>query len=920
MPELAGGLLDDRIYSRDREFRLPGATKVPNGNPKQPPLDQYDTWRPGTAYIATGHSIEQGMVGYLGSYEPHVLALPTADRSAAAPRAASARSKGPPPGLSLDDGQARMLQLISRQHPTVYMMHLADTDVFDRDKAARFNHSDRSEQCWCGKAHHSNNYKAWFSGNDAWVYCFACKQQFAIGCLEDNFAAPDDIEVHCRWLTRMQECESTEDPHLTKLNEQLTALLTASIKVLCLQSVMGSGKTTLLKSLITELAQRLGVQRVLIITYRQSLSLNMLAELGELGFINYLHAQQDKIDLTSQDRAIVQLDSIAKVCKGGKIIPKFDLVVLDENESTLHHTTAKTHGSKQGHTFQTFCSIIKAADRVLVMDAFLGAETRAFLKSLGLTYRFVRNTWRPEPRTFKLTNDEAMWTDKMCEALLGGRNVALPCMSSRFMHRLRAYLVDNGILKADEVLLYDAETDDEIKRQVQNVNELWVRYRLVMWSPSVESGVNFDVKGHFHCMFLVMCSGANTPLGVMQMTGRVRHLGCQIVLTFCSHLSMNGQVQPWTPADAAHFFRWADDLQHPEGFNAQFNLREEQLDSGATALLPTHDTALVVAAHNYARIMNSKSNFLMEWVKLVEHAGHRYDTELWRWGKQKRFEESLLPEYDRNRVLLAARPVSSEEANQLLVLQLSGQATREQKESLARYFYCKSWGISNQALDESFLEHHPAYDDEATPLQVLHATLAAPRKGFTRLCEDGREMACPVVHRAKVLRELMQALQITNVLDSAANSCTLTPGIWEAVKECKAFSSPDNIRQTEQLFGLDHSTSGFKDLGHTAHRIALLFRCAGLKAEVEKGKRKQVNKVRIVPYKLRFGTPVTIQTAELFKLKYMWQIACNRESQWANAALQQYLVGLKVVATGKYMLHQQKHEDYLLWLQPDDSL
>jgi len=51
---------------------------------------------------------------------------------------------------------------------------------------------------------------------------------------------------------------------------------------------MGSGKTTLLKSLINELAQQLGVQRVLIITYRQSLSLNMLAELGELGFINYL--------------------------------------------------------------------------------------------------------------------------------------------------------------------------------------------------------------------------------------------------------------------------------------------------------------------------------------------------------------------------------------------------------------------------------------------------------------------------------------------------------------------------------------------------------------------------------------------------------------------------------------------------------
>ena len=158
---------------------------------------------------------------------------------------------------------------------------------------------------------------------------------------------------------------------------------------------------------------------------------------------------------------------------------------------------------------------------------------------------------------------------------------------------------------------------------------------------------------------------------------------------------------------------------------------------------------------------------------------------------------------------------------------------------------------------------------------MLHATLAAPRQSSTRLCEDGREMDCPILHRAKVLAELLQALQITNVLDSAANSCTITPDLWEAVKRCSAFSSPENIQQTEQLFGLDRSTSGFKDLGYTAYRIALLFRCAGLKAEVEKGKRKQVNKVRVVPYTLHFGTQVTIQTAELFKLKYMWAIACN---------------------------------------------
>jgi hypothetical protein len=303
------------------------------------------------------------------------------------------------------------------------LVPLSSKDVFDRNNPPRFNHSDRSEKCWCGKAHHSNNYSAWFSGNDAWVHCFGCSRQFSIGCLEDDLAAPEDIQLECRWLTRLQE--ESHDPHLNKLNEQLTALLNAAVKVLCLQSVMGSGKTTLLKSLINELAGRLGVRRVLIITYRQSLSLNMLAELGELGFINYLHAQEDKIDLSGQERVIVQLDSIAKVCQGGRLIPEYDLVVLDENESTLHHATAKTHKAKQGHTFQTFCSIVKAAKRLLVMDAFLGAETRAFLKSLGLPYSFVRNTWRPEPRLFRLTNRMEAWLNRLESTLRAGKNVAL---------------------------------------------------------------------------------------------------------------------------------------------------------------------------------------------------------------------------------------------------------------------------------------------------------------------------------------------------------------------------------------------------------------------------------------------------------------------------------------------------------------
>jgi hypothetical protein len=114
------------------------------------------------------------------------------------------------------------------------------------------------------------------------------------------------------------------------------------------------------------------------------------------------------------------------VYQGGRLIPEYDLVVLDKNESTLHHATAKTHKPKQGHTFQTFCSIVKAAKRLLVMDAFLGPKTGAFRKSLGLPYSFVRNTWRPEPRLFRLINMMEAWLNRLEATLRAGKNVAVP--------------------------------------------------------------------------------------------------------------------------------------------------------------------------------------------------------------------------------------------------------------------------------------------------------------------------------------------------------------------------------------------------------------------------------------------------------------------------------------------------------------
>lgn len=137
------------------------------------------------------------------------------------------------------------------------------------------------------------------------------------------------------------------------------------------------------------------------------------------------------------------------------------------------------------------------------MDALLGRETRAYLSSLGRPSRVVRNTWRSgTPRVFEITNDQDTWINALVTTLRKGLNCAVASMSATKLHILKRHLVENGVLKEEDILIYGSHTNDAVKRQVRNVNNYWVQYRLVMWSPAVEAGVDFNVD-HFHGMFVI---------------------------------------------------------------------------------------------------------------------------------------------------------------------------------------------------------------------------------------------------------------------------------------------------------------------------------------------------------------------------------------------------------------------------------
>jgi hypothetical protein len=276
----------------------------------------------------------------------------------------------------------------------------------------------------------------------------------------------------------------------------------------------------------------------------------MMKSLEALGFVNYLDVKgTDKLQLV--DKCIVQLDSLGMVLRSGCIIPQYDLVVMDASESTLHHATAATLKTNQRRVFDALCSTIKIADRSLVMDALLGRETREFLTSLGKVPVVVRSTWRSDtPRTFEFTNAEGMCLKAIRGELGQGHNCAVASMSAKWLNRLKEYLVNMSILNPEEILIIEGETADAIKRQVRDVNTFWARFRLVMWSPAVEAGVDFNVR-HFHRMFVIISNMSTVAMGLVQSSGRIRQLENREVLCLClKGVKLEANGEEMRPEDA----------------------------------------------------------------------------------------------------------------------------------------------------------------------------------------------------------------------------------------------------------------------------------------------------------------------------------------------------------------------------------
>lgn len=429
--------------------------------------------------------------------------------------------------------------------------------------------------------------------------------------------------------------------------DNLDTWLTGDDKFLCVKSPYGTGKTVMLKYIFNN--YDISNMKVLFITYRRTLAFNTAAVFTEYNFKNYLDG------VYCADKQIIQLDSIEKLEKN------YDFIIIDEIESVLWHLTGETIAKTKSclgnseYIHNLFKELINNASKVICMDGDYNNRSHTFLSSFNQNVKVIENTIKFDGKEFEEYYDKKIFDEKLHEAIDENNKIVIVCMSADTA--LKYYIDVNETRMDKKVYIYTSKTGDKEKKEdFKDVNKTWINADIVIYSPTIESGVDFNVE-HFDKLFIVYSQFSTSPRGLFQMMNRIRHYKY-------SHVDILFEKVP------------------SNGIRMTFKEMSQYYMGVVKRELTDFDKIYV---YNLLEEYDTFHRFYKVWMELVTEKGHTIKkNDCANIEKKKKIPASASKNY-----IIYADKITDEEYENYNIKQKSGEATTDEKWSMERYIYCK---------------------------------------------------------------------------------------------------------------------------------------------------------------------------------------------------------------------------------------
>lgn len=231
--------------------------------------------------------------------------------------------------------------------------------------------------------------------------------------------------------------------------------------------------------------------------------------------------------LMTAKRLVMQMESCHKIA--GR---KFDLVIADECESDIYQFSSSTMRRLKDSS-SVFFDLLKNAGKLLFLDAFPSDRQFLLLKHLdfptGTRISYRHNSWLPTGRkAVEIEAPSTLSKKKLMfrairHKLMIGKTVALFTTSRKCGMQLVKFLLKE-FEDTKKIAFYDKFTDSKIRDlHFDDVDKWWSDVDILIYTPVLLAGVSFNIKNHFHCLFVWAYSQSSHVRDMLQAAGRIRH-------------------------------------------------------------------------------------------------------------------------------------------------------------------------------------------------------------------------------------------------------------------------------------------------------------------------------------------------------------------------------------------------------------
>ena len=504
----------------------------------------------------------------------------------------------------------------------------------------------------------------------------------------------DTIEINKPYLLDIDDNLDKD----TILNEKIDEFFNNSnIKSFNLKSPYDTGKTQLIKKMLT----KYNPKKVLWISYRISLTNDIKGNFKKYGFQSYLDGNNYE-----SNKLIIQLESLLNIVDGfideEVQIPSYDLIIIDEIESVLSQFNSPTFKGKSKETFNFLEEIINNSKKLITLDGDTSNRTYNFIKIFGESIN-ITNVAQKNNRIFNIIDDNDTFNNKIFKAL-DEKNKIVIVSQSRVQADVMYNLVHSKYSNLN-ILIYTSFTHDSDKMKLDDVNNIWDKCDVLIYSPTIEAGVNFD-KPHFNKIFGILSDMSTSQRSFIQMINRVRKItDNEIILRNIdghhnSLFKLNEIKEYYNYYDAEHQANKLKSFEKNIIYKTVNNKRVR---------VETYDNYSINYLYNLIEDGNKQRYYFMSKFKeIIESKGHvikfndntNNKTNNSEVENDEEITENLDELKDKFQEIVDAKLIDNNEYNHLMNEKKHNKASEFHKIKLAKKYFCDVLGTTEFTYDD----------------------------------------------------------------------------------------------------------------------------------------------------------------------------------------------------------------------------